>query len=289
MNLRRPVSVVQLVTLAGCVCVLTLPAAMNRPVIARLHAQSPTLGDLLEKATEQTLAFIDRFTNVVTEELYIQEMSRPRARRTLRSDMALVRYPGAPQWFMFRDVLEVDGKPVAGREERLQRLFLEPPQSALRRAAEITQASGRYNLIDIGSLNNPLLAIAFLQPGYRGRFRFNLSGLAKDLGPQVRTVRFQEFQRPTILRTGSNSDLMVRGLMWIDEATGRVVKTELEVGQARVPPEVVTIYRFDEDLGVNVPAEMRDWYPDGSGEVKGVATYGKFRRFEVRTDQSVVP
>ena len=82
---------------------------------------------------------------------------------------------------------------------------------------------------------------------------------------------------------------MSRGLMWIDEGTGRMVKTELQVGQARVPPEIVTLYRFDEELGVNVPAEMRDWYPDGGGEIRGVATYGKFRKFEVRTDEAVVP
>ena len=34
---------------------------------------------------------------------------------------------------------------------------------------------------------------------------------------------------------------------------------------------------------------MRNWYPDGSGELRGVATYGKFRRFEVRTDAEVKP
>jgi hypothetical protein len=289
MTPRRPAPLVRLVALAGVACVLTLVATANGLATARLHAQSPSLRDLLDKATEQTLTFIERFSNVVTEELYVQEMSRPRAKRTMRSELALVRYPGAPQWLMFRDVHEVDGKPVGDRDESLQRLFLEPPRSALRRAAEIAQASARHNLIDIGTLNNPLLAMAFLQPQYRDRFRFNLAGLAKDLGPQVRTVRFQEFQRPTILRAGSNSDLMSHGLMWIDEATGRLVKTELEFGQGRVSPEIVTLYRLDAELGVNVPAEMRDWYPDGTGEVKGVATYGKFRKFEVRTDESVTP
>lgn len=280
---------VRFVTLAGLACVLTLAATANGPAGATLHAQSPEMRDLLDKATEQTMAFIERFANVVADEVYVQEMSRPRAKRTLHSELALVRYPGATQWLMFRDVHEVDGKPVGDREQSLQRLFLEPPRSALRRATEIAQASARHNLIDIGTLNNPLLAMAFLQPQYRDHFRFIRAGLAKDLGPRVRTVQFEEFQRPTILRAGSNSDLVSRGLMWIDEATGRLVKTELEVGQARVRPEIVTLYRFDEELGVNVPAEMRDWYPDGTGEVRGVATYGKFRKFEVRTDESIEP
>ena len=51
----------------------------------------------------------------------------------------------------------------------------------------------------------------------------------------------------------------------------------------------MTLFKFDEELGLNVPAEMRDWYPDGSGELRGVATYGKFRRFEVRTEAEVKP
>jgi len=74
----------------------------------------------------------------------------------------------------------------------------------------------------------------------------------------------------------------------VDEQTGRVVKTRLQVGNARIPPEVVTTYRHDDELGIDVPAEMRDWYPDGNrGDIKGVATYGRFRRFQVTTEESI--
>ena len=253
------------------------------------YAQNPALQELLDRATIQVVEFVDKFSNVVAEEIYVQEMNRPKKKRTLRSDLALVRYPGATQWMLFRDVYEVDGKQVRGEAEqqRIMRLFLEPPQDALRRASEIARVGASYNLLDIGTINHPLLAIAFLQPAYRSHFRFNLSGLEKELGPRVRTVRFQEFQRPTILKANANNDLPVQGLLWIDEVTGRVVKTELDLGLSRTPPEVVTLFKFDEELGLNVPAEMRDWYPDGSGELRGVATYGKFRRFEVRTDETV--
>jgi hypothetical protein len=253
-------------------------------------AQNAALQDLLDRATGQVLDFVDKFSNVVAEEIYVQEMTRPKKKRTLRSDLALVRYPGATQWLMFRDVFEVDGKPVRGEaeQERIMRLFLEPPRDAMRRAADITRVSSKYNLLEIGTINHPLIAIAFLQPEYRSRFRFNLAGLEKDLGPRVRTVRFQEFQRPTILKAGANTDLLVQGLLWIDEVTGRVVKTELDLGQQRTPPEIVTLFKVDDALGgLNVPAEMRDWYPDGAGELRGVATYGRFRRFQVRTEEGV--
>lgn len=253
------------------------------------HAQNTDLQDLLDKATAQVVDFVDKFSNVVAEEIYVQEMSRPRKKRTLRSDLALVRYAGATQWMLFRDVSEVDGKPVRGEAEaqRILRLFLEPPRDAVRRASDIMRVGAAYNLLDIGTINHPLLAVGILQPDYRPHFRFNLAGLEKKLGPRVRTVRFREFQRPTIMKANANNDLPVQGLLWIDEVTGRVAKTEIEFGLSRTPPEVVTLFKFDEELGLNVPAEMRDWYPDGAGELRGAATYGKFRRFQVRTDETV--
>jgi hypothetical protein len=264
---------------------LCLTAAASRtPVQA---AQQPSQQELLDRATAYVLSFVDKFANVVAEETYRQETTRPRASRVLRSDLALVRYPGATTWMTFRDVYEVDGKSVrdANQEQRIMRLFTETPRNAMGRAREIAEASTRFNLVDIGSTNSPLLVLAFLQPEYRTHFRFNLAGIEKKLGPTVRTVRFVEFQRPTILKQGANSDLFSRGLMWIEEQTGRVVKTELQLGPQMEPVRITTTYRFDEDLQLNVPVEMQDWYPDGDGEIKGFATYGKFRRFQVQTEE----
>ena len=135
-------------------------------------------------ATRQTVEFVDKFSNVVAEEIYVQEMTRPKKKRTLRSDLALVRYPGAAQWLLFRDVYEVDGKSVRdeAQQQRIQRLFLEPPRDALRRAAEIAQVGTRHNLLDVGTINHPLLAIALLQPTYRTHFRFNLAGWRRTWG-----------------------------------------------------------------------------------------------------------
>lgn len=273
----------------GGVLLAALAGAILSGYTSPVNAQNASLQDLLDRATLQVVEFVEKFSNVVAEETYVQEITRPKRKRTLRSELALVRYPGATQWLLFRDVFEVDGKSVRGEAEqqRILRLFLEPPRDALRRATDIMRVGAAYNLLDIGTINHPLLAIGILQPGYRERFRFNLARQEKDLGPRVRTVRFQEFQRPTIMRANANNDLAVQGLLWIDEDTGRVVKTEMEFGLSRTRPEVVTLFKFDEELGLNVPTEMRDWYPDGAGELRGLATYGKFRRFEVRTEETV--
>jgi hypothetical protein len=187
-------------------------------------------------------------------------------------------------------VLEVDGKllPAQGRGDRLAKLFLEPPQDARRRIEDIARAGAQYNLGEIGSLNEPLRVLAYMQVGYREQFRFIHSGIDEDLGPTVRTVRFEEMTSPTILRGRGNTDSRSFGLIWIDEPTGRILKTELRPGRfTPATTRIVTTFRFDEQLGMDVPAAMEDLYPYSTGEIRGKATYGKFRRFQASVQETI--
>lgn len=131
------------------------------------------------------------------------------------------------------------------------------------------------------------MAIAFLQPEYRTRFRFTLGGLAKNVGPDVRTVRFEERVKPTILRSGAKGTLFSSGLLFIDEHSGRVVKTTFNASlSGRAIANVETEYAFDDALKIYVPVRMRDWYPAAYEKTFfGEATYGRFRRFQVVTEQ----
>jgi hypothetical protein len=273
---RRMLAVVTVLALAGA---------------AQLHGQGrPELQAVLDRASSYVLRFVGAFENVVAEEVYVQEMSSPRRKRTIKSDYLFVKYPDVVGSMSLRDPFEVDGKPVrdAASADRMMRLFTSPVPNAVLRARALAEEGARYNLIDIGTVNNPVLAMVLLQPNYRSRFRFNLAGIEKDLGPTIRTVRFEEFQIPSILRGGANQDMLSRGLMWVDEETGRVVRTRLQIGLSRTPPEIVTTYRHEPELGIDVPAEMRDWFPDGRfGDIRGVATYGRFRRFQVKTDETI--
>jgi len=253
-------------------------------------AQAPTQQELIEKASAYVHQFITLFANVVAEERYEQQITVPRRKRVLTGDFLLVRYPGDDLWQAFRDVKEVDGKPVPDSENRILKLFEQSGDNARRRAREIADAGSKYNLLDVGNLSNPLLAMAFLQENYYPRFRFTLAGIEKKLGPDVRTVRFVEFRFPTLLKGDSNSDVLSRGLFWIEEGTGRVVKTELQLGTPSYPIRITTLFTFDQELGINVPAVMEDWYPDrATGEFRGKATYGKFRRFQIQTSESTAP
>jgi hypothetical protein len=255
-------------------------------VVPRAEADDRT-DALMTRVAAYISQFIVRFSNVVAEEHYRQEQSVPHRTRELTSDFMLVRYPGGTEWLMFRDVAAVDGMPVREQQERLTRLFLQPFDDAVERARAISRAADKYNLVNVGNINNPLVAMALLQQEYQSRFHYTLSGIDKKVGASVRVVHFQERRRPTILRSDGSADLPARGLAWVEEPTGRVVKTELQVGSATFPVRITTTFAADDTLQIDVPVEMREWYPDGPGEITGVATYSHFRRFEVKTDESI--
>ena len=166
-----------------------------------------------------------------------------------------------------------------GREDRLARLFLTPPTDALQRATDIARAGARHHLTRLEEYNNPLLVLSFLQPDDQSQFRFTRAGLEPSLGPGVRAFGLQL----SGLRARTRRDPL-RGRVWIDEKTGRVVKTEQEAGSEQLPLRVTTLFTMDSTLGIDVPAEMRYAVIRRVGGESGTATYGRFRRFQVRTE-----
>ena len=278
--------------------VLSLVFVLPIPLAAR---QRPVLEDLLARGAAYVAQFVQTFSNVVAEERYQQRLIQERRDRTLGSDFLIVQVPGTVVWQSFRDVFEVDGKPVRDRDDRLAKLFLEEPGSAVGEAREIAQASAQFNLPGIGALNDPLAALAFLQPAYQARFRWSLVRNDRDVGPNVWSVRFQENQRPTIFLGPGNRDLPANGLIWIEADTGRIAKTELRIDRPgtaitssfgvttslRGLSEVITTYQFDERFGINVPVETEERHITGVVEVTGTAKYSRFRRFGVTVQEEI--
>jgi hypothetical protein len=259
-------------------------------------AQQLSSQALVDRSTAYLAELFPRLTNVVAEEQYEQQTTSPRRKRTLRSDYLIVRLPANDDFAGFRDVFDVDGRPVRDRDERLQKLFLESTAAtAVQQAQRIASESARHNIWDIGTINNPYLAMAFLQEAYRARFRLQSPKQDSSLGPDVYAVFYQEYVVPTIVKGNANRDAPSRGRWWIEATTGRVLKTELLLGAnaARFglsPIEITTTFKYDEELRMMVPTEMREFYPSTrTGDVRTIATYGRFRRFGVRTDEELKP
>jgi len=100
----------------------------------------------------------------------------------------------------------------------------------------------------------------------------------------VRVVQYREIARPTLLR-GGVGDLPAHGLYWVEEGSGRIVKTMLDFRQ----DFIVTTFRFDADLRIDVPEQMtQQWRVErGTATFTATSTYGRFRRFNVQTDEKL--
>jgi len=272
-----------------------------------------SLDALLTRAAWYLEYFVDQFENVVAEEICIQdasvmmpsftpmagrgggaaqtsavELSRAR-HRDLRSDFLLVKSPSSADLVPFRDVIEVDGVPVRDREQRLAKLFINPSADAMAQAERVRDEGARYNLGNLRStIGNPMLALGVLQLTYQPRFHFSLGKEDRNVGAGVRIVDYKEEAPPAMVRGEAGGDLFAHGRLWVELATGRVLKTELQVEQPSVRAIVTTTFRYDERFGIAVPMEMRERYTSGTGNrVNTVATYGRFRRFNVIAEEDV--
>ena len=292
-------------------------AAIASSALARAAPQPPAKADLaavLDRAGWYLDYFVDEFENVVAEENYIQDSSlllptispagggrgaiapppsaaeMLRARhRDLRSDFLLVKSPDTQALVPFRDVIQVDGIMVRDREARLAKLFLTESAGAMDRAERIREEGARYNLGNMRStLGNPVLALGVLQQTYQSRFTFSLAKEDRGFGPGVTVVDYKETGSPAMIRGEAGRDLPAHGRLWIDSATGRVLKTELQVEQPQVRAIVTTTFQAEEKSGIAVPLEMREHYtfPNGN-RVNTVANYGRFRRFDVSASEDI--
>lgn len=255
--------------------------------------------------------FVESFSNVVSEERYSQDSSVPlpavtptgrgggglpsamlfgQARhRELRSDLLLVTLRGSTDWVPFRDVFEVDGVPIRDREDRLTKLFLKPSVDVLEQADRIREEGARYNLGSMRrTINNPVLALAFIQGDLQQHFVFTLGAQDPTVGRGVWIVNYREEIKPTLITGRSGFDLFAHGRFWIQAENGRVLRTEINLEQTALRGQVTTSFRVDDRFHIAVPVEMQEEYTlDNGGRVSANAKYGRFRRFDVRTNESL--
>lgn len=272
--------------------------------IVTAHTQSPPapeLSALLERSASYINLFVERFSGVVAEERYVQELPPPNPavqlrmpRRELRSDFLLVKPADSVEWAPFRDVFEVDGRAVRDRTDRLARLFLDASvsgASAMQQAAEIAAESARFNIGNVRTVNNPVVALALFQPALRSRFAYSLGNRDRGEGPSVWTVDFKETARPTVVRGPADSDVPAEGRYWIDAESGRVVRTEMTLTDPAVTARVTTTFETDDRLGIAVPVEMEENYRLAANgrRVLGRARYSSFRQFAVTATEVIEP
>jgi hypothetical protein len=209
----------------------------------------------------------------------------PRQKRDLKSDVLIVRAPAGDRWMQFRDVFEVDGKPVRDRAERLAKLFLDPSPSGQARVEAITAESARYNIGDVArTVNLPTLALTVLEPENRPWFALNGRRKKENLWE----LEYREERGSTMIRTSSGRSMPARGKFLVEADSGRILATELGVDDDMVRAQIEVTYAAEPSIGLLMPREMREKYVTKRGTtIDGRATYSKFRRYQVTVDQAI--
>jgi hypothetical protein len=204
-------------------------------------------------------------------------------------------YGPGDDWSGFRDVHEVDGKPVADRRDRLERLFSLPAKSAIPDARRINDESARYNLGAIQrNFNTPTMALFFLERVNHARFTFKKEGQDRIDGATVWKIRYEGIQSPP---QSSGKDMPVSGIMWVDPIDGPVLKTHMSIetevhlgttaenidgtqlprgawthSRAHASASVTVTYKSDPRLGFLVPSEMLETYEGPRPTTESIAS-----------------
>jgi hypothetical protein len=202
----------------------------------------------------------------------------------LVSEIALVQNAASiGGWLAYRDVIEVDGKAVPDRRDRLQALFKERLPD-LEAAKKIAAESARYNVGPVTrTFNVPTSTLFFFDPVHLSRFTFQRAGSERIDGVDTVKVDFDETHKPSMIMTSTGADIPAAGTLWINPADGSVVRTRLVIGQyrgARSRAEIEVTYRRDDTLGMLVPARMVERYITPTASINGDATYADFKRFQ---------
>lgn len=263
--------------------------ALAMSTVATGGAQAPAplaIADVLDRAAAYVAKYEEQFAAVVSEENYTQSESRVAGltrRRDLKSDVLVIN-AGAGGWMGFRDVYEVDGRPVRDHDQRLSKLFVEAPANAdtMTHARQIADESARYNLGTVRrNINVPTMALAFLRRDNQSRSTFAIDGTAKIENTNTVVLAFTERESPTIIRSGT-TDAPASGRFWIDPGNGRIVRSQLRASPAKITATVTVTYATAPKLDVWVPVSMSESYRGSAGEsISGNASYKNFRRFSV--------
>jgi hypothetical protein len=283
------------------------------------RAADDSLESVLKRAAVYTEAFRIQLSSLVAEETYVQDVRNPMgndvtlngrgatpvAHRELKSDLLMVRPEG--RYVEFRDVFEVDGKPVRDRQERLTDLFLSGKNSTSQQIEQIAQEGARFNIGAVyRNFNTPTLSLLFLEEDQQPRFRFSRADagtrprlgrdwrLPADAADRVWVIEYREAQPRTIIRRMvGGGDMPAHGYYWLDAPTGQVLMAELEVGDPLIQCTIDVRYGSSMVDGLLVPAEMRERYVNNRsrGITTGTATYGRVRRFgvDVQDDLPALP
>ena len=270
---------------------LLIPALLSpRPDAGQ---RAPSVKDVMRRVAGYVSAYGERASIVVGTERYTQETDGNTAdaqrRRVTVAEFAIVKVERARGWLGFRDVVEVDGRSLADREDRLVRL-LTSPGDRYDEARRLTAESARFNIGRVErNFNVPTTVLFFFTADHQERFKFSAKGVLADGSWEI---AYRETQQPTLIRTPEGKSVPSDGSIWVNPADGTILRTILRVGGVGVgAPKGVrgagsidVTYRRVEPLDMWLPESMIEQFEtkdrDARETVTGRASYTNYRQFQ---------
>lgn len=253
-----------------------------------------TLDRVVQRMRAYLADYAGHLTAVIATEKYQQRVGSGmrRNQRVLVSEYGLVQVPGNSEWLGFREVLTVDGKPVADSARRLADLLAKPSPRAVAQARRIADESARYNIGPITrTINDPALVLDLLDGRHGQRVTLSKNGEATIGATRVWILRFEETGRPTIIATRDEKELPAQGRAWIEPESGRILRAQAIVEPGfGVTGTLDVTFDVDARLGFAVPSKMTERYTNRNLVTvsSGEATYSNYRRFTVDTDENIL-
>ncbi len=212
------------------VAALLLSAAANT---AAQKPTDPSLDAVLAKIGAYVAAYGEKAALVVSVEKYtqiigVEGIEKPTKPRQLVAEFALVKTADGA-WVGFRDVVEVDGKSITDRRDRLVSLMTNASADSSE-VTRIANESARFNIGPvIRNFNVPTTTLMLFTPANLSRFAFTNKGVKTIDGQRVWEVEFKEVGVPTFIMTRGGANVPVEGALWARPEDGTVVRTRIKM------------------------------------------------------------
>jgi hypothetical protein len=264
-------------------------------IMVQAQKGSAELEAVLDRAAQYVALYLDdQLGNVSSAENYRQvsvtfspTKVRLEEERRIESDFLIYRQGNSR--IGLRIVRRVDRVEVPVGDVTFNVLRDNSPEGIQKGISALVQQSARYNIGGVRrTFNVPTFALNVVRKAELPYFDFEKRGIDKINGVQVWEVAFKERKErpaPTLVRGDLEVSLFSWGSIWIDPATGRILKTDFQVENPYSKPKakgrVTVTYTESKVLHMHLPSQMMERYETEDGFIEGRADYTNFLLFGV--------
>jgi hypothetical protein len=225
------------------------------------------------------------------------EMGLPKSRKA-KAEYALVGLVEASAWNAYRDISEIDGKAVAAHNRLAWVLSQsEAPEAEARALATLAVAQNLGRTMRDVTVST--FGLVVVMPMHRAGFEFTSKGEKRVGSETVWVVAFNETRRPPLSRTADGQPKPARGDLWIEPATGRIVRTHVVFDSLDAYPDmklhperyedfpratIDVVFGPDPALKAYLPVNMQEIYSRKDEVVTCKSTFTGYRRLERRLE-----